>query len=342
MKVKILLFFFISVFLYVVRLLWDAGVFKSLETIHFKDCKAKIPMEGPEDMALLTKSQWVVISSDPRSEDEAKAGDLAVYDYEKAALVDINRLNFPKDFFPHGLDVLAQENGDSLISVVNQNSIATTRIEFFEFDKTKRVMKWIKSIDSPQLVAANDLILLGENEFLYTRDFDTKDKHKTRIQQYLRQSTGSIWHFKDGQFTEVINGLFFANGMAYDRASSTLYVAEMLGRKVHSYLWNNSNLIPVASLNTPHGIDNLTLTENAVYGAAHPKLLDLKKMRDHRQFKSPSAVLELTKDLSKVNIIYQDNGSEIAASSVALKVSPQEIMVGSVFDGHFLHCQTEL
>jgi hypothetical protein len=342
LKLKIIYsmgFLLILCFVYAVKLLWDAGIFKTLRTIHFQSCSSVAGVIGPEDMALLPGTSLVIVSSDSRPEDETKtgAGGLIVYDYVQRQIIRLTHANFPKDFFPHGLDVIPL--GDRfLVSVVNQSSLSETRIEFFELDIKKLQLRWTHSLSSPHLLAANDLVLLAENEFLYTRDFDTKEPVKLMFQQYLRQHTGALWHYKQGQYQKKVSDLFFANGLAFDKATSTLYLSEMLEHAVHSYKWLSPDIKEIGTIQVPHGIDNLTFNNGFLYGAGHPKLLELKRMRDHRDHRSPSTVIKIAQDLSGLKIIYQDDGSEIAASSVALHVSPAEILVGSVFDDHFIHC----
>ncbi|MCB0371228.1 MAG: hypothetical protein KDD45_17885, partial [Bdellovibrionales bacterium] len=74
--------------------------------------------------------------------------------------------------------------------------------------------------------------------------------------------------------------------------------------------------------------------------AGHPQLLSLKKMRDNHSKKSASVVLEIKKDFSLVKELYQNDGSEIASSSVAYRYG-NKILIGSVFDNHVLVCNTD-
>ncbi|MBN8538624.1 MAG: hypothetical protein J0M15_16365 [Deltaproteobacteria bacterium] len=324
---------------YALQLLWDAGAFKTLQSIHLKSCHAVESLPGPEDMAVLEGTPYILISADSRREKNRVAGALFFYDLLENKILDIKTEGALVEFFPHGLSVL-KIGTYFLIAVVNQSSSTETRIEYFHFYPDTRQLKWIKSFSNINLLAGNDIALLGEDEFLYTRDFNTKDPQKIRIQQYTRQATGSVWHYKAGEYREKASQLFFANGIVYDSSASIVYVTEMLGHKVHSFQWVSDKLKLLSTVESPHGIDNLTFDGEFLYGAGHPKLLDLKKMRDHREFKSPSAVMQISRDLTNLKIVYQDDGSEIAASSVALRASKDEILIGSVFDNHFLHCQT--
>ncbi len=323
---------------YASKLLWDSGAFKTINTIHFSECTSVSPAPGSEDIAILEGTPLVAVSIDKRDEHHPEDGYILIYNTNERKLVSISETGIPKNFHPHGIDVIA--NGANFtIAAISQNSPTETRVELLEYDPQAMILTWKKSITSPDLLAANDLVLLSENEFLYTRDFNTKDPFRTMLQQYGRQATGSIWHFKNDSFSKKASNLFFGNGIVFDKANSIVYAAEMAGRKVHSYRWSDSNLIPLNEIDTPHAIDNITLSANSVIGAGHPKLLALKKMRDHRDFKAPSTVVEFSKDLKTYKVIYEDDGKQIAASSVALSISPSEILVGSVFDDHFLHCK---
>lgn len=339
MKTKLYSFFVtFSLFLilaYVVELLLDAGAFKKIELIHFQQCRKSPLIYGPEDMALIQGTHWVIISSDART--PPKKGDLLLYDYSQNEVISVNRNKFPKDFNPHGLDII-KDGTNFLIAVINQVNEDHTQIEIFELNPQLRTLTRLRHIQNENLLAANDIVVISNNEFFYTRDSNTKDPHLLKVQQYLRQPTGSVWHYQNEKFKEVITGLFYANGIIFDLPTSTLYISEMLGRKINSYHWDHLKANVKNTIKVPHGIDNLTLKDNFIYGAGHPKLFDLKKMRDDRNFKSPSVILEIDKNLTNYKTIYEDNGDDIAASSVALQVSKNEILVGSVFDDHLLNC----
>lgn len=332
----LIIVFFISG--YVLKLLYDAGSFKEIQSIPLKNCLTIPSIIGPEDMAAIPGTPLVLISSEAREEEKrTKAGDLYLYNTEKKQLVNLDKINFPKDFYPHGIDVI-QKGQLSLIYVINQYDMTNTRIDVFQFNPSLNQIMFLKSIENQSLTAANDLAMIAEDQFYYTRDFHTKIPWKVTLLQYLRIPTGSVWLYDKGEFISLVSPLMYANGIAYHKKTNTLYLSEMMKKTIHSYAIQKNKLVHKASIKVSDAIDNITFYNNEIIAAGHPKLLALKNMRAERSDKSPSVVMRVNEELTSYDILYENNGQEIAATSVALRLSDSEILMGSVFDDHLLHC----
>lgn len=327
---------------YIYMLLKDAGAFKEIHANSFPFCK-KIDAIGAEDFAIVEGTEYIVVSSDPRSDNNyLQSGSLKVFSIAKDDLTFFLEVNFPKKFYPHGIDSRTI-NGVPFIFAINHPTATSTTIEIFNIDIKNKEIKFIKTLEDPEFIVGNDVSIINENEFLLTRDFATENHLLNSMTQYLRIPTGSVLHYDINakKSKKVASFLFYANGIEFDSTTNTFFVSEMLGRRINSYLWENNNLEKIASLHLPHAIDNIKILKDKIIAAGHPKLLDLKKMRDDRSFKSPSVVLEIDKQLKNYKVIYENDGSEIASSSVALPFADKKILIGSVFDNYFLDCNMD-
>lgn len=340
MKIKLIssLLIPILIVVYVVKLLFDAGFFRKIQNYNDTHCSKVFNVIGPEDMAKLPGTSLIAISSDPRSEGpKNNRGNIYLYDTVKNEQVLLQEIDFPKEFSPHGIDII-QKGNHFLIYAIDQYNETQTRIDVLNLDLAQKSISFQKRIESEFLTAANDLSLIGEERFFFTRDFNTKNKLLVTAQQYLRFPTGSVWMYDKGKLNQLAGHLFYANGIQFDSQHSTLYVSEMLNKLIHAYSFRNNQLDLEKSIHLPDGIDNLTLYQNEIIAAGHPNLISLKKMRDDRKHKSPSVIYSIDLNLSKITKLYENDGAQIAATSVGLKISNEQLILGSVFDDHILSC----
>lgn len=340
-KTIIILFFFLFLATYIFFLLKDSGQFKEIHNKSFSFCKS-FSAYGAEDIAEVEDTDYLILSLDSREYPRSgNTGSLKVFSKNKEDFTYFQQVGFPKDFYPHGIDI-KKFNNTYFIAVVNHPTLDSTSIETFNIDLTHKEIRHLKTHSHPLFTTGNDIAILSPTEVLMTEDFGSNSHLLNTITQYLRISTGSIVHFDlaTNEAKKVSPSLFYANGIVYDLNEKTVYVSEMLGRKLSAFLWDGQNLTLQRELKMPHAIDNLTLFKEDLLAAGHPQLLGLKKMRDDRLEKSSSVVLQIKKDFSKVQDLYENKGSELASSSVAFRFA-NKILIGSVFDTHVLLCTTD-
>lgn len=340
-SILISLLFFLSVGIYIFFLLKDSGQFKEIHAKSFSFCKS-LALTGAEDIAEIEDTEYLVISSDSRDYPSVgNNGALKVYSKTKEDFTYFHPVNFPKDFYPHGIDIKKFDN-IYILAVVNHPTVDSTTIETFNIDLTHKEIRYFKTYSHPLFTTGNDVTILNPYEILMTEDFSSNSHGFNSLTQYLRIATGSIVHFnmKTEEAKKLSTSLFYANGIAYDKAENTVFVSEMLGRKLTSFNWNGQELTKKKELALPHAIDNITLYKDSLLLSGHPKLLELKKMRDNRTHKSPSVVLQVKKDFTELQEIYENDGSEIASSSVAYRYE-NKYLIGSVFDNHVLVCNAD-
>lgn len=327
--------------LYIFFLLKDAGSFKEIHNKSLPFCKS-LPIYGAEDVAEIEDTEYLVFTSDPREYPRSKTtGILKVYSKTKEDFTYFQQVGFPDLFYPHGIDI-KKFDSTYLIAVVNHPTLDSTTLETFNIDIAHREIRHLKTYENPNFTTGNDVAIISPTEVIISEDFFSNNHLFNSLTQYLRLSTGGMLHLnlQNNLAKKVGPSLFYGNGIIYDQKQKMIYVSEMLGRRILALQWTGEDLELKKTLVLPHAIDNLTFYADNIIAAGHPKLLSLKKMRDNRTEKSPSVVLQIKKDLTQIEEIYQNNGSELASSSVAIRFD-NKILIGSVFDNHVLACTTD-
>jgi arylesterase/paraoxonase len=330
--------------LYIAHLLDDAGAFSTIVNHNLLGtCQKMGDIAGPEDIVKLPGTESVIISSDARDGQWAESGDLFIYDLRTQKLTPQNiKLKDGGPFHPHGIDVLH----DALpvhVFAVNHRSAEETTIEVFQVSALG-VFENIRTIRDPHFINGNDLAVLSADQFYLTTDFSSREGFKRKAEQYLRRPSGYVSFFDGQQAHVVVNNLFFANGIALTEDRKTLFAVETLGHKLHIFDVQPStgeiSLKRVLPLD--FAADNITLDGSDVLFAVHPKILKLKAASLNHAVHSPSRVMQLTNlqdAVPAMNELLIDDGTLLSSSSVALRISVRRVLVGSVFDNHFLDCK---
>jgi arylesterase / paraoxonase len=317
--------------IYVLMLLKDAGVFRSVQNIAFGTCTPEPLQTSSEDVALVPNTDLAVISSDsfPVNEGEGLGGALVLYDLKKKNTFQSFMMH---SFHPHGLDVL-MKGKDVYVYVVNHVNHEKTTVEVF----TLNPIKHLKTIYHPLFQSGNDIAVVDTDRFYITSDRGTTNRFRQQIESYIRQATGYISYY-DGKDAKIVaEELFFANGLVFSPDKKKLYAAAMLEKAIHVYEVGSPDLKEVDVIEVDGGPDNLTWYEDSLIVAAHPNLFALKAEMGDREKNAPSKVIEIFPDRT-TKTLYENTGDEISSASVGLKVSEDRILIGSVFDNKLLDC----
>jgi len=325
--------------------MYDSGTFKTINPHYEGDCIPIYEIMGPEDITILNNG-IALISSDNRRktlEGESEQGGIYSYNLNQTSpnlVLLTNNINF--EFHPHGISVYEKDNGEIKIMVINHRTNENT-IEVFDFLENK--LLFIKTIRDDLLNSPNDLILINENEFYITNDHGSASNNKKMIEDYLQLSKANVLYYDGNQFTVSASKLSYANGIALDKDKAYLFVAETIAKRISLYKRNVSNeLIYVKSIYLNTGVDNIELDQNGnLWIGSHPKMLNFIQHAKNSNNNSPSQVIKISSNQYEEYIseeIYLDDGNMISGSSSAA-VYKNIMLIGAVFEDHFLHCNFE-
>ncbi|MFQ6115050.1 MAG: SMP-30/gluconolactonase/LRE family protein [bacterium] len=201
-----------------------------------------------------------------------------------------------------------------------------------------------ESIQGELMRSPNDMVAVGPRQFYVTNDHGSVSKFGRTLEEYLRLAKSNVIYYDGGEFKMVAEKISYANGINVSRDGRTVYVAATTSGKINVYDRDVSTgaLEFKNHIELGTGVDNIELdAAGNLWVGAHPKLLTFVKHSKDPEKLSPSQILRITHqadDNYKMEEIYMDEGEAISGSSVGA-VFEQKLLIGSVFDDHFLVCE---
>jgi hypothetical protein len=360
MKKAFLLVIVIIVLLQATRITRDAGIFRSVEQeVDLAQCEKMLGPVGAEDITIDPVSRIAYISADDR---RAMFNDPSLASYPSGAIwrLDLTKpdsraekieIDIIGDFHPHGIALRfsAEDSNDQgrAIELYAVNHIKPTQHEIVVFTiQESGELKLRRRITYPELIAPNDLVVVDKDQFFVSNDHGNSLNTKMAvIEDYLGLPLSSVSYFDGVQGHIVISGLRFANGLALSDDQESLYVAETTVGRVSRYKQVRDRLVWKLdeSLNVDMGVDNFEWDGNShLLNAGHPKLFDFQAHMKNAQALSSSQVIriDVKSDPMSFETIYLNKGEALSGASGATKLE-DTVLIGSVFEEHFLRCKTK-
>ena len=230
-KFKIALFFFVLFILaaggYVLKIVYDAGEFKTIRPHVEGPCTVIGGVQSSEDITIHPTAGVALISSTDRRGflNQGKVQQGAVYAYslvsETAKPVNISS-TFDKEFHPHGIGLILPQTGEPSLFAVNHSS-AGHFVEIFDFEQYGLVHR--ETVSGPLLVSPNDVLPVGSDRFYVTNDHGSRSKIVQTVEDFLQLSRANVLYYDGAQFRVVADGFRYANGINMSPDGRTVYVA---------------------------------------------------------------------------------------------------------------------
>jgi arylesterase/paraoxonase len=345
MKKKLLIFGFIvfALAIFVLNLLNGLGQFRSIESRFSGKFVANIDLIGAEDMTASEDGGFLIISSFDRASRNAgnliQGGlyfmDLKTDTFQVKSLAE----NIGKPFYPHGIDMIRLDSSRHRLFVINHVGDSNMVEVFTLYDRDSLVHE--KTLTDEKMFSPNDIVAIGENEFYFTNDKNSKKTWGKFQETYLQKKRCRITYFDGENYRDVIeNGMPYSNGIRYDFDRKLMYIASSRNFSVSVYnRLENGDLEFVESIPCGTGVDNIELDEEGnLWIGCHPKLLAFSNYAKGKQEVSPSEIIKITyKSLGdyEISSVFLDDGSNLSGMSTAA-IYKDLIFTGNVMDDHFL------
>ncbi len=328
------------------RTLSSASPFYPIEPHFSGQCEAITGVVGAEDITIDHTNQFAYISADDRRATMANmpvAGgvyglDLSMPDSRPVLLTQ----HFSEDFHPHGIYLYQNNKGDDSLFVINHRNGGEEQIEIFDIKDVSTLIHR-QTISYPELTSPNDIVAISPTQFYATNDHGYPRGHFMQtFEEYLALPLSTVSYFDGEKGAIVATGLKYSNGIAITADLKTLYVSEILSRRVNIYNRDISDgsLSKQGEILVDTGADNLEWDDAGnLWLGAHPKLLDFAAHAKDKTKLSPSQILKINvkSEQPEFSEIYLNAGEELSASTVGA-VSGNTLLIGSVFEGHLLKC----
>lgn len=360
MKKAILLVVLVLLVVQGARISQDAGIFRSVDTtVEYGVCEPMLGPVGAEDITIDPVAKVAYISADDR---RATFNDPNMGAYPSGAIwrLDLTKpdsqavkldIDMIGDFHPHGIslrfsDIESSDQGRA-IELYAVSHIKPQQHEVVVFSiLDSGELKLRRRITYPELISPNDLVVVGKDQFFASNDHGNPPHTiMSFLEDYLGLPMSSISYFDGVQGHIVISGLRYANGLALSEDQESLYVAETTAGRISRYKQVRDRLVWALDerLEVGMGVDNFEWDgKGHLLNAGHPKLFDFQAHMKDASALSPSQVvrIDVQSEPMTYETIYLNKGEALSGASVGAKWQ-DSLLVGSVFEPHFLRCKVQ-
>lgn len=328
-----------------------SGVLRDIAQAGTESCTAIAGFLGPEDI-VIDQARGVAYIT--------RADRFGVFNRGAPPMGGIDRLDLTdadarpetltplptESFFPHGLDLWIGPDGRRLLFAVNHGRSGHDHsIEIFDVTPAGDLHR-LRTLRSDLLIDPNDVAAAGPADIFVTNLYGSRGQAGRVLESYAMLPRASVVHLRGNAGDIVIDRLRMANGIALSPDGDTLYVAEVLGRRVSAWRRQDTfGLLPLWTADLPMGPDNLSLApDGGLLAAGHPDLLAMSlRMRDADR-RSPSEVTRLIPGEDGTapdsDTLFQDTGDLLTGASVAARYG-DHLYIGAVFGERILKCKQD-
>lgn len=318
----------------------STGFFRTVENQFDGTTVLEIPINGAEDMTVSMSDSFAIVSATKRHTfppSEEEKGGLYYLELKSGNFI-LTHLtaDFETAFAPHGISMFKRDSVYT-IAAINHTPDGHS-IEVFNLVGKK--LSHIKTLRSSWLVSPNDVVLVDEERFYFTNDHGYTEGLGKLAEEYGNLAAANVIYFDGTQYSEVANGIAYANGINFDTKRNLVFVASPRRFLIKVYSKNDDNSLTfVEDIPCGTGVDNIEFdSEGNLWVGCHPNLLRFTAYAKGKKETAPSELLKIAyrdKGDFTVESIYTNDGSQVSASTVA---APFEnyLLVGNVKDSKML------
>lgn len=333
---------------FVLRTVYLAGFFRTVEPRFDGSCRTINGPVGPEDLAIDRAAGIAYISATDRraaAAGDPRPGAIYLYDLNAATVAPINlTADADASFQPHGISLLITPDGRRVLYVINHPAPGTRPYEHSVevYEVTDIGLRHRSTIIDARLIMPNDLVAVGEDRFYLTNTHRNPPGRMQTVETYLRLRGANVLYYGRRGFEVAVADLVLPNGINVSHDGKTVYVASTTMREVQIY--DRDTVTDALQLRggvlLGSGLDNIDVDEDGnLWIGAHPNLLALTALRDDPAALSPSQALRVSFAGSEavVDEIYLDRGEQISGVSVAARAG-NRLLLGQIFGDGILDC----
>jgi len=202
------------------------------------------------------------------------------------------------------------------------------------------VLSHLESVSFEEMYSPNDVVAVGPRQFYATNDRRYDQGFMANVEMYFALPLTSIVYF-DGEVGQTIqNRLVYANGINQSPDGETIYVSEVLKRRVSVFHRDvrTNDLSSIKEINLNTAPDNIDVDPSGMlWIGGHPQVLKFESHAKDASEISPSHVIKVDPKTGEYEDVFVSLDGEINASSVGAAYNGK-LLVGAVFDQHIMVC----
>lgn len=321
-----------------------SGAFADLEPKLAADCRHVEVAPGTEDVTIDPDLNIAFISAaDRRAWFAGGAGAINPLNGIYALSLDgsdaVRRVSPDmENFLPHGISLWRGGNGQKRLFVVNHPTTGEELIEIFDVTNTGDLVH-LESVSFAALRSPNDVLGVGPRRFYATNDKRFKSGLMSTLEAYLALPLTDAVYYDGETGRSVAGGLTYANGVNMSADGSSVYIAELLKRRIGVFERNEETgaLKRIRNLGVDTAPDNIEVSrDGALWVAGHSKIFDFVEHAENPDAIAPSHVIRLDPDGASNTVFVSTDGAINGSSAGA--VWDNTLIVGAVFDSHVMVC----
>jgi arylesterase / paraoxonase len=317
-----------------------SGKFQDLDPKLVEHCTTLPVHAGTEDIVIDRMTSNVFVSATDRRRvvrDNARDGIYAFPLTDPSALVRVSPEGMP-DFHPHGIS-LWQRDGETRLFAISHTPAGTHSVEIFSVGEAG-ALAHLESVSFGAMYLPNDVVAVGPREFYASNSRGYKSGFLSVLEQFFALPWATTVYF-DGREGRVIKDrLVYANGINVSPDRSTLYIAEVLKRRISVFDRNKETgaLTWRSNINLNTAPDNFDVdADGSLWIAGHTKIFDYVAHTRDANVNAPSHIVKVDPTTLEMEDVFVSTAGEINAASIGA-VHNNYMIVGAVLDGHVMIC----
>lgn len=318
-----------------------SGAFADLEPRLVDRCDRVDVAPGTEDVTIDPDTSLAFISAADRRLADGSAGPTNGVYAMNVASPHVVRLVSPEiaGFRPHGLSLWRGPDGDKRLFVINHRASGGDSVEIFAVGDGG-ALTHLESVSFDAMRSPNDVLAVGPRQFYITNDRGFKTGIMSVLESYFALPFASVAYFDGAAGRIVRKGLVYANGINQSADGATIYVSELLKRRIAVFERDaaSGNLKPARKIKVRTAPDNIEVArDGALWVAGHSRIFDFLKHAKDPTAIAPSHVVRINARSGENKDLFVDTTGAINASSVGAAWD-KTLIVGAVFDDHVMVC----
>jgi arylesterase/paraoxonase len=319
-----------------------SGVFRRLEPKLIDQCRSVKVFPGTEDVTIDEEAGIAFVSADDRRATSAGApvqGGIFALRLDGSDRVSKVSPDSFGEFHPHGISLWRGGDGRKRLFAVNHTIEDGHKVEIFDVGIGGALLH-VDTVTFGEMMSPNDILGVGPRSFYITNDRGFASGVTATLEAYLALPASSLAYYDGQEGSIVVKGLTYANGVAMSSDGLTVYVSELLRRRLGVFSRNAETgaLALTRRYRVNTGPDNIEISpDGAIWVAGHPKIFDFLKHAEDPNAIAPSHVIRVNPATGEAEDILIDASGVLNGSSVGAANSTT-LIVGAVFDDHVLVC----